>query len=101
MKATGLILLAWLAGVGLAAAADARNGEILAHRWCASCHIVGPAQNGGNADVPTFASIAARPGFNPQTIANFLRDPHPKMPNMALSRGETDDLAAYIASLRK
>jgi hypothetical protein len=27
-------------------------------------------------------------------------DPHPKMPNMSLSRTEAADLAAYIASLK-
>ena len=30
----------------------------------------------------------------------FLLDPHPKMPDMALSRAEAADLAAYIATLR-
>jgi hypothetical protein len=29
-----------------------------------------------------------------------LLDPHPKMPDMALSRAEAADLAAYIATLR-
>ena len=30
----------------------------------------------------------------------FLLDPHPKMPNMQLTRTEAGDLAAYIASLK-
>jgi hypothetical protein len=29
-----------------------------------------------------------------------LLDPHPKMPDMGLTRSEAADLAAYIASLR-
>ena len=31
--------------------------------------------------------------------AFFLLEPHPKMPNMQLSRSEAADLAAYIATL--
>jgi hypothetical protein len=34
-------------------------------------------------------------------FAFFLLDPHPKMPNLALSRREADDIAAYIGSLVK
>ena len=30
-------------------------------------------------------------------LALFLLEPHPKMPNMNLSRNEANDLAAYIA----
>jgi hypothetical protein len=34
-------------------------------------------------------------------LAFFLLDPHPKMPNMSLTRIEASDLAAYIASLAR
>jgi hypothetical protein len=34
-------------------------------------------------------------------LAFFLLDPHPKMPDMALSRREADDLAAYIEGLKR
>lgn len=86
---------------GAAFAADAGNGEMLAKRWCAACHIVAPDQTHGADNVPTFASIGARPGFSADKIAKFLMDPHPKMPDMQLGRGEAADLAAYIASLGK
>ena len=84
-----------------ALAADAAHGERMAKRWCASCHIVAPDQTRGADSVPTFASIAKRPGFTADKVARFLMDPHPKMPDMQLSRGEAADLAAYIASLGK
>jgi hypothetical protein len=48
----------------------------------------------------TFASVAARPDFDPAKLAFFLLDPHPKMPNMQLSRDEASDIAAYIATLK-
>ena len=82
-----------------ATCADPVNGERLARRWCASCHLVAPDQTRASADVPPFAAIARRPTFNRDTIAFFLLDPHPKMPNMSLTRDEASDLADYIATL--
>lgn len=100
-------------GVGLAAvsltvltmttasAADGDNGGRLAQRWCATCHVVAPSQQSANADAPPFESIAKMPGFSPEKLSYFLLEPHPKMPNMALSRREAEDLSAYIARLGK
>ena len=82
-------------------AADAAQGEKLARRWCAACHVVAPDQAQGTDNVPTFAAIAKIPGFDAEKIAKFLRDPHPKMPDMQLSTYESADLAAYIVSLGK
>jgi hypothetical protein len=45
-------------------------------------------------------TIAKTPDFDAAKIALFLLDPHPKMPDMALSRSEAADLAAYIVSLK-
>ena len=82
-----------------AAPADAAHGEQLAKRWCAACHIVSPDQMRGADNVPAFATIAKAPGFSADKTAKFLMDPHPKMPDMQLGRGEAADLAAYILSL--
>ena len=82
-------------------AADAEQGEKLARRWCAACHVVANDQTHGTDNVPTFAAIAKIPGFDANKIAMFLRDPHPKMPDMQLSNTEAADLAAYIVSLGK
>ena len=81
-------------------AADARNGEALAQRWCATCHVVASEQRGPASEAPPFASIAKRPDFDAQKLAFFLLNPHPKMPDMGLSRSATEDLAAYIAALK-
>jgi mono/diheme cytochrome c family protein len=80
-------------------AADASHGEVIAKRWCAACHVVAPDQKQGSDKVPSFVSIAKRPGFDTAKLAFFLLDPHPKMPNMSLTRGEAEDIAAYIARL--
>jgi mono/diheme cytochrome c family protein len=81
-----------------ALAADARNGEKIARRWCEPCHVVAPDQRGVTGEAPPFASIARKPGFDAARIATFLLDPHPKMPDMSLTRVEAADLAAYIAT---
>ena len=82
-------------------AADAFNGEKLARRWCEPCHVVAADQRGVTGEAPPFASIAARPGFDAARIAMFLLDPHPKMPDMSLTRNEAADLASYIATLAR
>ena len=82
-------------------AADPDRGQTLVKRWCASCHLVEPGQKGSTTEAPPFASIAKRPDFDAAKIAFFLLDPHPKMPNMQLSRDETADIAAYIATLKQ
>lgn len=80
-------------------AADARHGETLAKRWCTGCHLVGPEQSSATTDAPPFAVVAKMPNFDEGRLMFFLLDPHPKMPNMQLSRDDATDLAAYIATL--
>ncbi len=94
-----LLLVAAIGG-SAALAADAGHGKELAQRWCASCHLAAPDQARASADVPPFASVAKRPDFNAAQLAFFLLAPHPKMPDMALTRNEAADLAAYIATLK-
>ena len=57
--------------------------------------------NGPTGEAPPFATIAKRPDFDVSRLAFFLLDPHPKMPNMSLTRTEAADIAAYIASLAR
>jgi mono/diheme cytochrome c family protein len=84
--------------VGEASAADARKGETLAKRWCATCHIVASDQQRGTTQSPPFSAVANTPGFDEAKLAYFLLNPHPRMPDMNLSRTEAADLAAYIAA---
>jgi len=84
-----------------ATAADAVQGEVLAKRWCAACHVVASDQQSANGQAPPFSTIARTPDLDPSRLALFLLLPHPKMPDMALSRSEAADLAAYIQSQGK
>jgi mono/diheme cytochrome c family protein len=83
-----------------ALAANALNGERLADRWCAACHVVNVKQRQANADAPPFEEIAKRPNFSEPGLVTFLLDPHAKMPNMNLTRVEAGDIAAYVGTLR-
>ena len=93
--ALSLLLLAITAGTG-AHAADAIKGEALAKRWCATCHIISSEQQQGTTQAPPFSAVASKPDFNETTLAYFLLTPHPRMPDMNLTRSEAADLAAYI-----
>lgn len=84
-----------------AMAASAANGEQMARRWCAACHVVAKDQRTGNTQAPPFSAIAKKPGFETSKLALFLLVPHPQMPDMNLSRSEAADLAAYIAGQGK
>jgi mono/diheme cytochrome c family protein len=80
-----------------AAASDPDQGERIAQRWCAACHVVAENQKQASADVPSFFDIAKRKTNG--DLTSFLTDPHPKMPDMSLSRQEIADITAYIRSL--
>jgi len=80
-----------------AQAADAEHGGVIARRWCADCHVVASDQKRAKVDAPPFADVAKR--LDDKKISAFLTDPHPKMPDMSLSRKEIEDITAYIRSL--
>jgi mono/diheme cytochrome c family protein len=97
----GLLAFLGIAALASAAwAADARNGETLAKRWCATCHVVAADQTRGSTQAPPFSAIGKRPGFDDARLALFLLTPHPRMPDMNLSRSEAADLTAYIKTQR-
>jgi len=100
MMVFSLIALVVIFFSSSASAADASNGEVLARRWCAACHVVATDQRGPASEAPPFASVAKRPDFDAHKLAFFLLNPHPMMPDMGLSRSAAEDLAAYIATLK-
>ena len=94
-----LAMLACANEVALAANPD--KGSTLAQRWCTGCHVVSGDQIKGTDLAPSFASIAERPDYNVERLATFLLEPHPKMPNMALSPEEAKDIGAFIGEQRR
>ena len=79
-----------------------REGERLARQWCVSCHLVGRDQRAAAPDTaPPFASIAARPQATPGALRVIIQMPYPRMPQISLSRDETEHIIAYILSLKQ
>lgn len=87
--------------VAPAGAADTENGKRLAERWCVSCHITSTGQKSATTEAPPFFVIASKSDLDARGLALFLLHPHPKMPDLGLSRAAAADLAAFIASLRQ
>lgn len=98
-----VLLLSLVAVVGLSqsASAGAEQGGVLAKRWCAACHVVAADQARAGGQAPPFSAIGRMPGLDTARLALFLLLPHPKMPDMNLSRAEAADLAEYIKSQGK
>lgn len=83
-----------------AVGADAAAGKTLALQWCSSCHLVSQDQaTAASVSLPSFYDIAKDPDWTETTLATFLADPHPKMPDMSLGNREIANLAKYINSL--
>ena len=77
---------------------DAQAGHELVRRWCTACHVVEPDGTGTDAG-PALPSLLAGKQRSADEIRGWLADPHPPMPNLALSRREIEDIVAYLQSL--
>ena len=85
----------------LVAAQDAQRGHEIALRWCSSCHVVEREATLAPVDgLPTFPRIASKPGLSADQLRAAMNPRHNRMPDLALSRRQEDDLIAYIYSLR-
>jgi mono/diheme cytochrome c family protein len=97
--------LAW-PGVGPAEAVEdwpgsAAAGKRLAQGWCAACHLVTAEQETPEfSPAPPFIIVAETPGVTEFWLRAFLVSPHELMPNFVLTPEETDDIVAYILSLK-
>lgn len=93
-------------GFPIAAAADGDPGDIqkgksLAREVCARCHLVEVADRSDPVlGIPSFQEVAYRPSTTALSLRVFLRSPHKDMPNLVLSKDDTDAIVAYILSLK-
>ena len=82
-------------------AQDVVNGEALAKRWCANCHIVTATATAGQANgLPSFPTLAKSPQTTEMSLRHAMTAGHSRMPDFSLSKLEQDNLIAYIFSLR-
>ena len=89
------------AGSANAQRADAAAGSRLAGSVCSNCHVVRDGQRAGMDSAPTFAALAQDPAMTNERLRRFLNQPHSQMPPIQISRGEIEDLIAYIRTLRR
>jgi len=83
-------------------AEDAADGRKLAQSACSRCHVVGPQEQKGWTNAPSFTEIANRPTTTAQSLVAVIQTRHPKMsPGATRSPSEAADLAAYILTLRR
>jgi len=80
---------------------DPASGRAIATRLCSSCHRVLPMTLADKEDPASFQSIADLPSTTGISLNVFLHSNHNNMPNLMLSNTESNDLIAYILSLKK
>jgi mono/diheme cytochrome c family protein len=80
---------------------DPASGRAVATRLCSSCHSVLPMTLDDKADPASFQIIADQPSSTGISLNVFLHSNHNHMPDFVLSSAESNDLIAYILSLKK
>lgn len=89
------------AGSGLAqGVGDARAGREVATTLCIQCHQIDGAGRDPSRVPPGFGAIADMASQTELSLRVFLQTPHGNMPRYQLTRDETEDVIAYIMSLR-
>ncbi len=80
---------------------DVGKGRALAQKDCAECHAETrePAK-GRPVQAKSFQDIARSRGRTGLSMRVFLRSEHKDMPRLILTEAETDDIIAYILSLK-
>ena|SRR5437899_8447605 len=87
---------------GVAWAQDIEQGQQLATRWCANCHVVERTAAAASANgLPTFPAIAVSSRTTPEMLRATMSAQHGRMPDLQLTKRQQDDLIAYISSLRQ
>jgi mono/diheme cytochrome c family protein len=92
-------------GAGLAfhpcrAQSAVSEGDQIAQKTCAVCHVIEPTGSGSWTDAPSFESVANRPGMTQQWLADFVRKPHMHMVTDQYTPAQANALAAFILSQR-
>lgn len=87
-----LILLAsWLAIPSAASSADVERGRKFAGRVCTICHAVAATDQSADVNAPPFSLIARSQKFRKGGVA-FVLERHPRMPNLALTGEEAENV---------
>lgn len=81
---------------------DKARGLAYAKKACAHCHAIDARRASSPLpNAPTFIEIANAPEMTEAAMVERLLTSHPKMPGLIKPGQKTDDLIAYLATLRK
>lgn len=103
MKTAIGIAIASLTYMSAAASAtgDAAAGSRAAERVCSECHAVSAGAGlSPHPQAPTFQAIANTRGKNEIALKVWFQVPHRSMPEFVLAEQDSEDLIAYILSLK-
>lgn len=104
MRLWAFVAVVLLAGQFHARAQETGNiaeGRALALDVCAECHAVDDGfLVSPNPDATPFETVANMPEMTTLALSIWFRTPHPSMPNLILTDRETQNIIAYIHSLR-
>mgnify|MGYP001571585073 CR=1 FL=1 len=79
---------------------DVSAGRRLASSLCSQCHRIEATFRDASRVPPDFGSIADMASQTEMSLRIFLQTPHGNMPRYQLTGQETDDVIAYLRSLR-
>jgi len=77
------------------------SGRQIATTICGNCHEISPTASPRVAIGPKFDDIANLSSTTALSLKLFLRSNHNKMPNFMISSADSDDVIAYILSLKR
>lgn len=82
-------------------------GRRLAEEICGECHRVTagkpakPPPMEEDTGAPDLTERMTDPGMTEMALRSYLRTSHPLMPNIRLTPDETDDILAYLMTLKR
>jgi mono/diheme cytochrome c family protein len=95
------LLISVTSSAGAEQAGDSMKGAALAQSVCAQCHAVRNGQmRSPNPMAPSFSNVAKWPGMTEIALRAWMQSSHRTMPNIALDNNETNNVIAYIMSLK-
>jgi mono/diheme cytochrome c family protein len=81
---------------------DAKAGFGFAGQICAECHAVRAGESKSpHAQAPSFQIVANTSGMTGMALRVWFQSAHRSMPNFILSEEDSDNVIAYILSLKK
>lgn len=75
-------------------------GRQLTLEICGECHRVAANQTPVEDVAPDLTERMRDPGITELALRGYLRTSHPVMPNIRLTREQTDDVVAYLLTLK-